>query len=86
MALTDVKSEFQIDFDDLNDARIVMNALEPEIATTPSDRSSTQIKLVDKTLIINIKADDAASLRANVNSYLRWIMLSHDVINLKKNV
>lgn len=86
MALKDVKSEFKIEFKDLKDAKIVMNALEPELATAPSERSSTQIKRVDKTLIIDIKADDAASLRANVNSYLRWIMLSHDVINLKKNV
>ncbi len=37
----------------------------------------------ENTLKITIDAQDTASFRASLNSYLRWIKLSYEVINLK---
>jgi KEOPS complex subunit Pcc1 len=75
--------QFQIKFKNQKDAEIVLKALEPEILTSPSERSSAHFNIMDKKLLININAQDATSLRASVNSYLRWIVLSQDIIELK---
>ena len=48
-------------------------ALEPESQTPSSDRSSTTIQLTDNNLVIETEAKDVSALRANLNSYLRWI-------------
>jgi KEOPS complex subunit Pcc1 len=83
MTLKNVKTEFQIEFENPQDAKIIWKALKPETVINPSGRSSTKIKLLNKTLIIHVNAADATSLRAAINSYLRWIILSYDVIKLK---
>ena len=84
--LHNVYMQFQIEFEDFNQANIVIKALKPEINSSPSERASVELNLKnDKILDVNIRATDATSLRAAINSYLRWIMLSLDVINLKLN-
>lgn len=83
MTLESVKAEFEIKFDNHWEAEIILKSLEPEVDTSPSQRSSTNFKLVSNILKIEINAADATSLRAAVNSYLRWIRLSHDIIKLK---
>lgn len=84
MPLENVKSEFKIEFETIEDAEIILKVLEPEIRTSPSLRSFTHIKRVDKELIMKINAADTTSFRAAINSYLRWIMLSYDVLKLKE--
>ncbi len=84
MALQKVDMQFQIEFEDLKQAKIVMKALEPEINSSPSERSTVELNLTGKILSVDITASDATSLRASINSYLRWIMLSMDIINIKK--
>lgn len=76
--------QFHIVFEDAQDAEVVIKSLEPEILTSPSSRTSTDFKLKDKTITINIRAVDVTSLRASINSYLRWIMLSYDIIKLSR--
>ena len=79
-----VDMQFQIEFEDFDQANIIMKSLKPELNSSPSERANAQINLKkDKILDIRIKASDATSLRAAVNSYLRWIMLSLDVIKLR---
>lgn len=78
--------EFQIEFQDVKQAEIVLKALEPEVDSSPSKRSRVELNLTGKVLDINITASDATSLRASVNSYLRWIMLSLDVLNVNKSM
>lgn len=86
MSLENVNMEFQIEFEHSKDAEIILKALEVEIASSPSLRSSADFNLADNKLSINIAAEDVTSLRASINSYLRWIMLSFDIIKLgKKN-
>ena len=74
--------EFQIEFEDLRQAEIVIKALEPELDSSPSERSTVKLNLTGKVLDVNIQASDSTSLRASVNSYIRWIMLSLDVLNV----
>ena len=79
-----VDMQFQIEFEDFDQANIILKALKPEVNSSPSERATVELSLKeDKILDVNITASDATSLRAAVNSYLRWIMLSLDVIKLR---
>lgn len=85
MTLKNVKTEFEMEFETCWEAEVVLKSLEVEINSSPSERSSTQLKQVNKTLVLDINATDTTSLRAALNSYLRWIMLSYDILKLKKD-
>jgi KEOPS complex subunit Pcc1 len=81
--LQKVDMQFQIEFDDTKQAYIILKALEPEIISSPSHRASVELKIDGSKLNMNIQAEDVTSLRAAINSYIRWIMLSLDVIRIK---
>ena len=82
MALQKVDMQFEIEFENFKQAEIVMKALKPEIDSSPSERSSVELTLSGNKIKVNIIAADATSLRATVNSYLRWIILSKDIIDV----
>jgi len=77
-----VKAEFKIKFKSSTDAKVVLKSIEPELQTAPSDRSSVKVNLDGNILKLIIDAEDTPSLRASVNSYLRWIILSCEVNQL----
>ncbi len=83
-ALKTVEAHFEVEFDSENDAEIVLSAIEPEIIDSPSDRTLTHIKCDNNVLCIDIMAQDSPSLRAALNSYLRWVILSQQVLELRK--
>ncbi len=83
MTLESVKAEFEMEFENQWEAEVILKSLEPEIASAPSQRSSTHFKQVNNILKMKIDAADVTSLRAATNSYLRWIRLSYDVLKLK---
>jgi len=80
-----LKAEFQIKFERLEDAEVVLKAIEIELESAPSDRSSVNAHLNEKTLYLTIDAEDSSIFRASVNSYLRWIILSHEIQKLNSN-
>ncbi len=81
--LEGVETELEIEFDTPQEAEIVFGSIKQEINGSPFDRTSVNIDIYDDTLKIVINAKDTASFRASLNSYLRWIKLSKEVINLK---
>lgn len=52
---------------------VIETALGPEAETPSSDRSDTEVKIVDNYLVIRTHASDTTALRASLNSYLRWV-------------
>jgi KEOPS complex subunit Pcc1 len=80
-----VKAEFQIKFERSLDAEVVLKAIEVELKTAPSDRSSVTASLDGNTLYLTIDAEDTHIFRASLNSYLRWIILSHEIQKLNIN-
>ena len=82
--LVGVESELEIEFENPNEVDIILGSIKPEINGSPSDRTSVNITAYSSTLRIHIEAEDNASFRASLNSYLRWIKLSSEIINLKK--
>jgi len=77
-----VEADLSIELPAEKDAEIIFNALEPETDDLPSERSIVKIKKELNILKIFIRAQDTTSLRASVNSYLRWIMLSKEILEL----
>ena len=82
-ALKQVESQIELEFPSQKDAEIVLQAIEPEIMESPSERTSTEIECLSNILKISITAQDTPSLRASLNSYLRWVMLSKQILELK---
>lgn len=78
-------TELVFEFEDPEDVDVVLGSIEPELTGHPSDRTSVNIKKDGNNLLINIDAKDSASFRASLNSYLRWIRLSSEILELKKN-
>ncbi len=58
---------------DTNLLESIQLALEPEAKTPSSDRSTTTISVSDDKLVLKTDAHDVSALRANLNSYLRWV-------------
>lgn len=83
MSLESVKTELEIEFGNPWEAHVVLKSLEVEIDSSPGERSSTCFKRVNNTLKMEIEAADATSQRAALNSYLRWIILAVEILNLK---
>lgn len=83
-ALKQIKAQFEIEFDSPEEAEIVLSAIQPEINDSPSNRAVTEIKCENKVLSLDIKAKDSPSMRASLNSYLRWVTLSQQVLKLSK--
>jgi KEOPS complex subunit Pcc1 len=82
--LVGVESEIEIEFENPDEANIVLGSIKPEISGSPSDRTSVNIDTYQSTLRITIEAQDNASFRASLNSYLRWIKLSSEILSLRK--
>lgn len=62
-------------------ARIVADALAPETGGLGGEvpKTSARVEAADGRLVLRLAADDGASLRAVVNSYLRWTRAALDV-------
>lgn len=82
--LKQVEAQLEIEFDSEKDAEVVLSAIKPEISDSPSDRTITGVKSENKVLTIDIKAQDSPSFRAALNSYLRWVILSQEILKLSK--
>ena len=65
-------ASFTFSFHSADDAKIIANALLPEIVhRIPKTRVELQVEKKD--LLLTVTAKEVSSLRAAVNSYLRWI-------------
>jgi KEOPS complex subunit Pcc1 len=82
-ALKKINTTVEIELPTSREAEIIFNATKPEINDSPSERTKTKIKRQENLLKIITTAQDTHSLRASLNSYLRWIMLSQQILELK---
>jgi KEOPS complex subunit Pcc1 len=83
MILKQVESQIEIEFDSKKEAEIILRSIEPELMDSPSERTQTLVECQENIIKITITAMDSPSIRASLNSYLRWIMLSQQIIELK---
>lgn len=57
-----------------------LQALKPETRATLSRRCRTQIQAKGNYLTLTIEANDTSALRAAINSYLRWMLLTQTIV------
>lgn len=84
--LKSVESEIEIIMDSQLQAQVVFDSVNPEIISSPSQRSSMEMTIDGKTIFIKINSKDSASFRASLNSSIKWILLSIEVFDLKKDI
>ena len=70
----------RLNFSSEKQLKVVLEALKPETKTPPTRRSKVQMKGEGNSLTLNFRARDTSALRAAVNSYLRWILLTKNVL------
>lgn len=70
----------RLNFSSEKQLKVVLEALKPETKTPPTRRSKVQMKGEGNILTLNFRARDTSALRAAVNSYLRWILLTKNVL------
>lgn len=70
----------RLNFSSEKQLKVVLEALKPETKTSSTRRSKVQMKGEGNSLTLNFKARDTSALRAAVNSYLRWILLTKTVL------
>ena len=80
--LDSIETNFCIELDNNHDAEIVYNSIKPEITFARNERSTSEIELNENTILIKIFSNDVVSLRASINSYVRWIKLSTDILKI----
>ncbi|MBI5253971.1 MAG: hypothetical protein HY930_06230 [Euryarchaeota archaeon] len=93
--MIEAAAHIKLHFDSEREAHIIYSVLKPELISAPSDNSDRKLACVPSSLRkrasveftrrkneieLGIKAADAASFRAALNSYMRWIMLSKSLI------
>ncbi len=77
-----VEHNIKIHFESKNQAKIIYDSVLLEFETSPDYRSHMDLDLDGDNIIINIKANDATSYRASINSAIKWINLALEVNNL----
>ena len=58
----------------------VFKALEPETRVALTKRSKVKASVTDCFLVLDFEAADTSALRAAMNSFLHWILLTRDVL------
>ncbi|MFH1774460.1 MAG: KEOPS complex subunit Pcc1 [Methanobacteriota archaeon] len=74
------KTHIKLHFDSEREARIIYSVLKPELASAHSNKASVDFTRRKNEIGLEIKAADAASFRAALNSYMRWIIVSLQLI------
>ena len=75
-------AKFEFVFETSEEANIVSKTIYPEIKNR-IPKTNVKIRAEKKTIFLEIVAADTSSLRAAINSYLRWI---NTAINVKRIV
>jgi len=60
---------------------VIYNALKPESESALRLWSKVDVKETEDGLLLEFDARDTSSLRAALNSYLRWISMLTDILN-----
>lgn len=80
--LDNIETIFEVELDNNHDAKIMYNSIKPELSFARNERSTTTIDIKDNKIILIINSKDVVSLRASINSYVRWINLSNEILKI----
>ena len=75
-----IKASIRLKMKSKEQLNVIFNALEPETRAPVSSRSAVTIKKDGKTLNLTFEAEDTSALRAAINSFLQWILLTREIL------
>jgi KEOPS complex subunit Pcc1 len=78
-----IRTIIEIEFENAKNAMFIFKSIKPEIHYYPSERSLINLEIDGQILKLKIHSKDTPSFRASLNSYLRWIILSKEILTLK---
>ena len=64
---------------------LLFDAIALESSYNPNERAQADLVKEKDMLILKIKAKDLISARASINSFLKWMNLSLQIISMSKN-
>lgn len=73
-----IYGEFEIELGEHSE--IVYSSLIPELKNTPSEKSNISLALEGGTINLRVEAEDIVSLRAALNTWLRFIKIAYDMV------
>ena len=82
MVLKKIESHVTLTLKDDDQARIIEESLKPEIEMDIGQRSVTTIERKNNSIDIIVTAPDTASMRASINSLLRWVSMIQRIHNI----
>ncbi len=77
-----MRCSITIPFEDARSAASVLGAVQPEMGFSPSGRTRVKIWREDSSILIDVLSEDITSMRAAVNSYLRWLILASRIADM----
>lgn len=83
--VSSIKSTIKIDLEDNKKAKLVYDALNIEFQSLSGNRASMDILLDNSIINIVIDANDTTAFRASINSAIKWMNLSMNILNLTEN-
>ncbi len=83
--ISKIEMTIELSFDDQKTTKLVFDALLLESDYNPNERAQANLENKEKSIILTINASDTASARAAINSFLKWINLSIELISLAEN-
>lgn len=78
-----ISSVFTIETEDEGLTNILYRILLPEVKTTRSKSTRVSLRREGKSLHLCVEAKTMAGLRAILNSYLRWVASSLEILELR---
>ncbi len=77
--------DVRVVFDSEEEARAVYEAIEPELSSSSSDRAQVNAAREGEKISIAFLGFDSPSLRASINSYMRWMMTGSSIIAIERS-
>ncbi|MEW6222064.1 MAG: KEOPS complex subunit Pcc1 [Candidatus Hadarchaeota archaeon] len=74
----------KLEFKSPREAEAVLRAVRPEEELPPSAKCKASLSRRKSVLCLRIEAEDTASLRAALNSFLRWTTVARDMVGKEK--
>lgn len=79
--ISDIELVMKVKLENRQVSKLLFDVLNLETTYNPNDRASVHLSTEDEQLILIITAQDSVSARAAMNSYMRWINLSLQILS-----
>jgi KEOPS complex subunit Pcc1 len=76
------KAEIRLKFPSEKHLKTVSNALLPEVSKPVAGRAKAALECNGNFMVLKVEADDTGALRSTLNTYLRWLSSTVNVVEV----